>query len=69
MYEAKFSKPKTVLKESKELKYNTTTPNAEIGSALIIYLDQTAKKGEAVKLRIHYDTLKDARAFSWLSAE
>ena len=70
IYERKFSAPKkTILKETKELKYDITTPNAEVGSALIINLDKLAKKGDTVNLRIHYDTLKDARAFSWLSAE
>mgnify|MGYP002632123144 CR=1 FL=1 len=58
-----------VTKESKELQFNTTTPNEEIGSALIIYLEKAAKKGDTVRIRIHYDTLKDARAFSWLTAE
>lgn len=57
VYGYKFPSIKAILKETKELPYNITTPNAEIGSALIIHLDQLAKKGDTVHLRIHYDTL------------
>ena len=51
------------------LNFTTETPNSMIGKALIIHLPQKVKADQKLSIRIHYNTLPESSAFSWLSPE